>query len=154
MLTNIASEIPVCNIDFIVPQSALGTMKWHEKARRLMKDKNIKQTDLIPVFDVKSRAAISHYLTGIRQPSPKQMKALADKLGCGLDELMSEDGISPIQMKINTIVKAAENAMAQSSHDFTEEEKLSVYRAAFAAGLDRHVTDKQLAAYLTLFVNK
>lgn len=154
MLANYAINNTKWGIDFLDTQCKLSGMKWYEKAKRLMTDKHIKQHDLIEVFEVKTRGAVGHYLSGRRQPSPHQMKALADKLGCGLDELMNSDEVSPAQAKINTIIRAAETAMAQSNHDFTEEEKLSVYRAAFNAGLDMNISNEQLTAYLGLFVKK
>ena len=129
-------------------------MKWNEKAKRLMKIKKIRQEDLIKVLGVQTRGAVGHYLSGRRQPSPAQMKALADKLGCTLDELMFNGETDIMQLKVSKIIRAAEKAMATSTHEFTEEERMSVYRVAFAAGLDMAVTDEQLDAYLYGFVKK
>lgn len=143
-----------CGVVFIDTSCILSAMKWYDKAKRLMADKKIRQEDLIEVFGVKTRGAVGHYLTGRRQPDPGQMKALADKLGCGLDELLNEGDIDPLQIKINQIIRSAEMAIATSSHKFTEEERLSVYRAAFAAGLDMNVNDKQLADFLESLVKK
>jgi len=131
-----------------------SNMKWYEKAKGLMVYKKIRQDDLLGVFGVTTRGAVGHYLTGRRQPGPAQMKALADKLGCSLDELMTEGEVNPLQLQINLIIRAAEKAMAMSSHQFTESERLGVYRAAFAAGLDMEVTYDQLTAYLGSFVRK
>ncbi|MGZ3767246.1 MAG: helix-turn-helix domain-containing protein [Mucilaginibacter sp.] len=64
-------------------------MKWYDYAKGLMADKKIKQDDLLNVFNVKTRGAVGHYLSGRRTPSAEQLKSLADRLGISLDELMS-----------------------------------------------------------------
>jgi transcriptional regulator with XRE-family HTH domain len=128
-------------------------MHWYDKAKRIMKAKRIKQDELIDTFGVQTVGAVSHYLTGRRQPDPMQIKALADKLGCTVDELLSGGAPDPLQLKINRIIRAAEKAMATSTHHFTESEKISVYRAAFSAGLDLSVTD-DLDMLLYAFIKK
>lgn len=55
-------------------------MEWYDYVKVLMKHKGITQEDLIPVFGVKTRGAVGHYLSGKRQPNPHQMKALVDYL--------------------------------------------------------------------------
>jgi transcriptional regulator with XRE-family HTH domain len=149
-----ASGNTKCGVVFLDTSCILSTMKWYDKAKRLMADKKIIQEDLIEVFGVTTRGAVGHYLTGRRQPDPEQMKALAEKLGCSLDDLLSEGDIDPIQIKINQIIRSAELAIAKSSDKFTDDERLSVYRAAFAAGLDMNVTDEQLSAFLGGFIKK
>jgi transcriptional regulator with XRE-family HTH domain len=127
-------------------------MKWYEKAKRLMKKKDIKQKDLMEILGVNTRGAVSHYLTGKRQPDPMQMKAIAEKLGCSLDELMDDDKSDPVQLKINKIIQVTEKAMATSSHKFTEAERLSVYRVAFATGLEVDAIADQLLESLINYV--
>lgn len=129
-------------------------MKWYEKAKRLMTIKKIRQEDLINVFGVTTRGAVGHYLTGRRQPDPDQMKALADKLGCSLDELLNPGETDPVQSRINNIIRSAELAMMSSTHEFTESERLRVFRMAFSAGLDENITDDELISYLEGFVRK
>ncbi|WP_140396771.1 helix-turn-helix domain-containing protein, partial [Crenothrix polyspora] len=65
-------------------------MKWYEKAKNIMKDTGITQTELIPVFNVKTRGAVGHYLTGRREPTGAQLKALSSKLNCSLDLLLTD----------------------------------------------------------------
>lgn len=64
-------------------------MKWYNVAKAIMKIKNITQDDLIPIFAVKTRGAVGHYLCGRRKPDIEQIKALTDMLGCTLDDLMN-----------------------------------------------------------------
>jgi transcriptional regulator with XRE-family HTH domain len=144
----------ITRVVFLYIACILSSMEWYDKAKRLMADKKIRQEDLLGIFGVTTRGAVGHYLTGRRQPNPSQMKALADKLGCGLDELLSDREPDPLQLQINKIIRAAEKAMTTATNNLTDEERLSVYRAAFAAGLDMNVTEKQLTAYLSSFVKK
>jgi phage repressor protein C with HTH and peptisase S24 domain len=65
-------------------------MKWYEKAKRLMKEKGITQDDLIPVFDVKTRGAVGHYLNGRRQPDPDKLAAFANRLDCRIDDFFND----------------------------------------------------------------
>jgi transcriptional regulator with XRE-family HTH domain len=65
-------------------------MKWYDVVKGLMVDKKIRQDDLISVFGVKTRGAVGHYLSGRRKPSAEQLKALADRFGLTLDDLMDE----------------------------------------------------------------
>lgn len=149
-----ASGNTKCGVVFLDSSCILKGMKWYEKAKRLMTIKKIRQEDLIEVFGVTTRGAVGHYLTGRRQPDPSQMKALAEKLDCTLDELLEPGEPDPVQAKINKIIKAAELAMSTSTHEFSETERLRVFRLAFSAGLDEDITDEQLAAYLDGFVKK
>lgn len=76
-------------------ESIIHAMKWYTKIKRSMKDKKIIQDDLISVFGVKTRGAVGHYLSGRRTPSAEQFKALAEKFGLTIDELLAEDGVTP-----------------------------------------------------------
>lgn len=149
-----ASGNTKCGVVFLDTACILSGMKWYEKAKRIMADKGIIQKDLLTVFGVSSRGAVGHYLTGRRQPDPKQMRALAERLGCSLDDLLNNEEIDPLQLQIHKVIRAAEKAMSTSTHKFTDAERMSVYRAAFAAGLDMEVSDEQLTAYLSGFIKK
>jgi transcriptional regulator with XRE-family HTH domain len=149
-----ASGNTKCGVVFLDSSCILKEMKWYEKAKRLMTIKKIRQEDLIDVFGVTTRGAVGHYLTGRRQPDPDQMKALADKLDCTLDELLTQGEPDPVQTKINNIIRSAELAMKSSTHEFTESERLRVFRMAFSAGLDENITDDELISYLEGFVRK
>ena len=56
-----------------------------------MSKKGIKQKDLLKVFEVETRGAVGHYLTGRREPSVNQLKKFADFLGMKLEELIQEE---------------------------------------------------------------
>ena len=127
-------------------------MKWYEKAKRLMADKNIKQKDLINVLGVATRGAVGHYLTGRRNLTHIQLKAMCEKLDCSMDELMDDSAIDPVQSQIARVMRLVEKAIEASNQIFTEEERLRIYRVAFTTGLDSATTESQLREYLASFV--
>lgn len=63
---------------------------WNETAKKLIAEKGLRHEDLIPVFKVKTRGAVGHYLSGRRDPSPTQLKSLADFLSVRIDDLFVE----------------------------------------------------------------
>jgi transcriptional regulator with XRE-family HTH domain len=129
-------------------------MKWYEKAKRLMKQKGIKQKDLIEPLGVKTRGCVGHYLTGRRDPDAWQLKVIADMLDCTMDALMGDDETDPVKRQIARTIRTAELAMETEAIDFSDDEKLSIYRSAFMAGLDPRITDEQLTSYLKSVVKK
>jgi transcriptional regulator with XRE-family HTH domain len=94
-------------------------MKWYEKAKILMKQKGITQDDLIPVFGVKTRGAVGHYLTGRRQPDPDQLAALAHKLGCMIDDLFCKESETS-QKDINDAHKGKYNVPEKPEHQTSQ----------------------------------
>ena len=76
---------------------------WAVVATRKMKAEKITQDDLVSVFDVKTRGAVGHYFTGRREPSLKQLKNLAEKLGMTIGELTDD---------------TSENAIAESNASY------------------------------------
>lgn len=68
-------------------------MKWYENVKKMMKSAKVVQDNLIPVLGVDTRGAVSHYLTGRREPSIDQLKALAVFFNVSLDELLSDDDV-------------------------------------------------------------
>lgn len=154
MYQNNAIKDTKCGVYFKNTACILANMEWYKKAKRLMNAKKIKQEDLIDTFGVTTRGAVGHYLTGRRQPDPAQMKALANRLGCTIDDLMTDSEPDPMQEQIARIIRTAELALSQSDHEFSKDERLAVYRVAFAAGLDSSITDDQLISYLNIFVKK
>jgi len=142
-----------CAVEFFGVAGILGGMKWYEKAKRLMKAEKIKQDQLLTVFNVATRGAVGHYLTGRRQPDPMQMKSLAEKLGCSLDDLLSDDdNVDAAQAQIRQVMRAVSDAMSLSGRKFTDAERMSIYRVGFAAGLDLNITQAQLTEYIKTFV--
>lgn len=64
---------------------------WHKKAKQMVLDKGVMQKELLSVFNVKTVGAVSHYLNGVRDPSPQQLKNLADILGVKIDDFFIEE---------------------------------------------------------------
>jgi hypothetical protein len=50
---------------------------WQQRARRRMGEVGVTQEDLKKPLGVKTRGAVGHYLSGRRDPSPEQFKALS-----------------------------------------------------------------------------
>lgn len=79
-----------CGVVYSDTSSIIAPMKWYTKIKGLMADRKIKQKDLIKVFNVETRGAVGHYLTGRREPNIDQLKALAEKFELTLDELLGD----------------------------------------------------------------
>jgi len=58
-----------------------------------MKERVVKQDDLIPVLGVNTRGAVGHYLTGRREPSLAQIEDLARFLDVSIDWLLTGEGM-------------------------------------------------------------
>jgi transcriptional regulator with XRE-family HTH domain len=105
--------ITTCVVDKIATVGIIEIMKWYERAKGLMTDKQLTQEDLIPVLKV-TRGGVGHYLSGRREPDIGQLIALARFLGCSLDYLLTGEmcdqpiqtkteivnGLSPVQKEI------------------------------------------------------
>lgn len=61
---------------------------WSERTRSLMKERGITQEQLTAVLGVRSKGAVSHYLSGRRSLSVDQAASLAVYLRCSLDWLV------------------------------------------------------------------
>ena len=75
-------------------------MEWYQVAKSLIQNAGFTQEQLAPVFGVKTRAAVGHYLCGRRHPRPDQLKKLADFLGVRIDDFfVSEAQQSEIEIQ-------------------------------------------------------
>lgn len=69
---------------------------WHEVAKQLVQAQGLSQVDLMPVFSVNTAGAVGHYLNGRRQPTPQQLKRLADYLNVQIDDFfVARDAPAP-----------------------------------------------------------
>ena len=152
MYHNNAIDYSKCSLDFSEKSIMLGEMKWNDTLRRLMAERKMIQQDLVPILGVKTRGAVGHYLSGIREPSLKQLNALADKFDVTLDELVNDKSTDTVQTKINQIIRAADKAMSESDRKFTDEERMKIYKVAFVAGLEEEITVDQIVRHLRSFV--
>ena len=53
---------------------------WIKRAKHLMAEQGVTQLDIIPIMNVTSRGAISHYLTGRNEPTLEALTKLAKYL--------------------------------------------------------------------------
>jgi len=65
------------------------SLPWWERASARISELGLKQQDLLETFEVNTRGAIGHYLSGRREPSLAQFQRLAVRLGMTMDELLS-----------------------------------------------------------------
>lgn len=68
---------------------------WYHRARSEMKEKSITQESLTSVLGVSTRGAVGHYLSGRRDPSPKQLVNLAGVLDVSVGWLMANEEKAP-----------------------------------------------------------
>ncbi|MAT49948.1 MAG: hypothetical protein CMK32_02040 [Porticoccaceae bacterium] len=63
--------------------------KWPERAREVMSREGLTYDDLSESLGVATRGSVSHYFSGRRSLSAKQAVALADRLGCSVEWLLT-----------------------------------------------------------------
>jgi len=68
-------------------QKSIGA--WVHNAKAEIARKGLKYSDLAPLLGV-TTSAVSHYLTGIREPSIAQLQIIAATLGMTTSELLGE----------------------------------------------------------------
>lgn len=60
---------------------------WLNKVKFLMKEKGVKQQDLMQIFGVTSQGAVSHYFSGRNKTTDEQLLALANFLDVDVEQL-------------------------------------------------------------------
>lgn len=68
---------------------------WRDRAKARMAEQRVGHADLVDLFGVKTRGAVSHYLGGRNEPPLEAIVALADRLGMSLDELLRGNASAP-----------------------------------------------------------
>lgn len=96
MYTFIPSQAGLDTKSVVARMDTLRTIrnmeKWQDRVRLVMKDKKVTQDRLTSVLGVQTRGAVGHYLSGRREPSASQLKALADFLEVDVDWLLTGKG--------------------------------------------------------------
>ena len=69
--------------------------RWAVAAELLMRSQGLTQEDLKDAFQVTTRGAVGHYMTGRREPSVDQLSGLAKRLGVTVSQLIGEVPIAP-----------------------------------------------------------
>ncbi len=65
---------------------------WISRAKRVMSEKSLTQTDIAPSMGKNTRGAIGHYFTGRSKPTLDQLEGLSKFLGVSLSWLVSDTG--------------------------------------------------------------
>lgn len=115
---------------------------WLNKVKFLMKEKAIKQQDLMPVFGVTSQSAVSHYFSGRNKTTADQLLALARFLDVDVEQLtVSEPIEAPTQTNIDmealtealqTIIRLDKLSDREAYEFFSVYEKIGLNRIAEA----------------------
>lgn len=63
--------------------------EWPERAREIMSRQGMTYDDLTEALGVATRGSVSHYFSGRRSLSAKQAVALADRLECSVEWLLT-----------------------------------------------------------------
>ena len=84
-------------------------MKWQDIILPILKDRNIKKQDLMPVFGVTTPGAVTHYLNNARIPSIYQLNDLSLFLGIPINDLVVG-------------LNYRESGVSQSNAEFSQEE--------------------------------
>jgi len=66
-------------------------VEWYDRAKLALKARNVRYVDLMSALGVETAGAVGHYLNGRREPTVKQLKAIAKAAGLSLDEMTGSD---------------------------------------------------------------
>lgn len=96
---------------------------------------------------------IQRFLVGSHgDPRSTTIQKLAKGLGTTEEALRGfAEEADPMQPEIDKVLRAVNMAMKTATREFTEEELLTVYKAAFSAGLGVDVSSEKLANHLKFF---
>jgi len=114
-------------------------MRWYEAAKERVREVGLPLSALKAALGVSTSAAVGHYLSGRRDPSPTQLKALADALGMNVDDFFRSvpapphDAVSRLrQRSSDTPVRRLRIRYAWSNPDGVSDQAL--IRNVLAAG--------------------
>lgn len=115
---------------------------WLNKVKFLMKEKGLKQQDLMQIFGVTSQGAVSHYFSGRNKTTDEQLLALANFLDVDVEQLtVSEPVKAPTQASIDmealteafqTIARLDKLSDKEAYEFFSVYEKMGLNRIAEA----------------------
>jgi transcriptional regulator with XRE-family HTH domain len=120
-------------------------MKWYERAKLIMKNKNIKQHQVMEAMGVDTRGAVGHYLNGIREPSPMQLLGLANRLDCSIYEIMGN--IDPMHLLVMKALRTSLRAINESGEKFSDDEIRRINSACANYALSGTSNDNDIEAF-------
>ncbi len=96
MYTSVSSQADLATKSVVAGLDTLRTIqdmeKWFDRVRTLMRRDGVTQDALTEVLGVKTRGAVGHYLSGRREPSIEQLRALATIFNVSLDWILTGNG--------------------------------------------------------------
>lgn len=112
-----------------------GMKNWQDRVRSVMREKGVTQDRLTSVLGVSTRGAVGHYLSGRREPSAAQLKALAEFLDVDIDWLLTGEGPKKKNFDIfaSVIKIIAEKHRRPGDESLTDQEIYDRYEAEQSA---------------------
>lgn len=96
MYHSVSSQVDLDTKSVVARMDTLRTIQamenWQDRVRSVMKEKGVTQDRLTSVLGVSTRGAVGHYLSGRREPSASQLKALSKFLDVDIDWLLTGEG--------------------------------------------------------------
>ncbi|MGP9834237.1 XRE family transcriptional regulator [Marinobacter sp. NSM] len=93
---SVSSQVDLDTKSVVARMDTLRTIRimenWQDRVRSVMREKGVTQDRLTSVLGVSTRGAVGHYLSGRREPSASQLKALAEFLDVDIDWLLTGEG--------------------------------------------------------------
>lgn len=98
---------------------------WHINAKNIIQQQGVIQKDLAPVLGVKTVGAVGHYLRGKRQPTPQQLKNLADHLGVKIDDFFQTENSQALAGRLTARRSTLQARYAWSTPDHANDAALT-----------------------------
>lgn len=107
---------------------------WRDRAKSIMREKRITQTDLAAALGKSTRGAVGHYFTGRSEPDLEGFRLMANFLGVSLNYLLSGD---TEELKINSnklqdCIKVVTKVVDQHNLDVSEDQKAKLVAFLYA----------------------
>jgi len=107
---------------------------WRDRAKSIMREKRITQTDLATALGKSTRGAVGHYFTGRSEPDLEGFRVMASFLGVSLNYLLSGD---TEELKINSnklqdCIKVVTKVVDQHNLDISEDQKAKLVAFLYA----------------------
>ncbi len=129
----------------------MGT--WISRAKRVMAEKSLTQTDIAPSMGKNTRGAIGHYFTGRSKPTLDQLEGLAKFLGVSLSWLVSDHGENTAvdDDTLEECLKLVEEAEEEAGIELSPKQAAKMTTYLYRAAKDgQEINNKRAAELITL----
>ena len=112
MLTTHSANLPFAY------QVVIDQMKWNENASIIIENRGLTYADLMPIIGVKTSDAVAQILSGRRNPTPQQLKNLADFLGVTIDDFFTFSAAEPTPLPEELVRAIREQPVKPLGHRY------------------------------------